>query len=112
MKLMTDVLEQPLTTKKKTRPKRQPRYHVILWDDNDHTYDYVIQMMRELFGFPEQQGMQIAEVVDRTGRAVCLTTTREHAELKRDQIHAYGKDSLIRQCKGSMWASIEPQPET
>jgi len=112
MKLMTAVLEQPVTTKQKPRPKRQPRYHVILWDDNDHTYDYVIQMMRELFGFPEQQGMQIAEVVDRTGRAVCLTTTREHAELKRDQIHAYGKDSLIRQCKGSMWASIEPQPET
>jgi ATP-dependent Clp protease adaptor protein ClpS len=111
MKLKTAVLERPLKAKQKPRPKRQPRYHVILWDDNEHTYDYVIQMMRELFGFPEQQGMQIASTVDRTGRAICLTTTREHAELKRDQIHAYGKDSLILQCKGSMWASIEPQPE-
>ena len=111
MKLMTAALERPLKAKQKTRPKRQPRYHVVLWDDNDHTYDYVIQMMRELFGFPEEQGMQIAETVDRTGRAICLTTTREHAELKRDQIHAYGKDSLILQCRGSMWASIEPLPE-
>lgn len=111
MKLMTGVLEQPLKAKQKPRPKRQPRYQVILWDDNEHTYDYVIQMMRELFGFTEPQGMQIAQTVDRTGRAVCLTTTREHAELKRDQIHAYGKDGLILQCKGSMWASIEPQPE-
>ena len=112
MKLNTAVLERPLKAKQNTRPKRQPRYHVVLWDDNDHTYDYVVQMMRELFGFPEAEGMQIAETVDRTGRAVCLTTTREHAELKRDQIHAYGKDRLIRQCKGSMSASIEPQPET
>ena len=112
MKLKTAVLERPLKAKQKTRPKRQPRYHVVLWDDNEHTYDYVIQMMLELFGFPEQRGMQIAETVDQTGRAVCLTTTREHAELKRDQIHAYGKDRLIRQCKGSMSASIEPQPET
>ena len=112
MKLKTAVLERPLEAKQKTRPKRQPRYHVVLWDDDEHTYDYVIRMMRELFGFPEVQGMQIAQSVDQAGRAVCLTTTREHAELKRDQIHAYGKDRLILQCKGSMWASIEPQPET
>ncbi len=39
---------------------------------------------------------------------IVLTTTREHAELKRDQIHAYGKDALIAACKGSMWATIEP----
>ena len=30
--------------------KRQPRYHVILWDDDDHSYEYVILMMRQLFG--------------------------------------------------------------
>jgi ATP-dependent Clp protease adaptor protein ClpS len=38
-----------------------------------------------------------------------LTTTKEHAELKRDQIHAYGRDGLIERCKGSMWATIEPE---
>ena len=36
-----------------------------------------------------------------------LTTTKEHAELKRDQILAYGKDDLISNCKGSMHATIE-----
>ena len=29
---------------KPNRPKRQPRYHVILWDDDEHSYDYVIRM--------------------------------------------------------------------
>ena len=33
-----------------TRPKRQPRYHVVLWNDDDHTYQYVIAMLKKLFG--------------------------------------------------------------
>ena len=94
---------------RQAQTKRQPRYHVILWNDEDHSYDYVIVMMRELFGHPVEKGFQIADEVDAKGRAVCLTTTREHAELKRDQIHAYGRDSLISRCQGSMSASIEPE---
>jgi ATP-dependent Clp protease adaptor protein ClpS len=90
--------------------KRQPRYHVILWDDDDHSYEYVIMMMRQLFGHPIETGFRIAEEVDRGGKAVCLTTTREHAELKRDQIHSFGRDHLIERCEGSMTATIEPEP--
>jgi len=91
--------------------KRQPRYHVVLWDDDDHSYEYVIMMMRQLFGHPLEKGFKIAEQVDRGGRAVCLTTTREHAELKRDQIHSFGKDGLIKRCQGAMSATIEPESD-
>jgi ATP-dependent Clp protease adaptor protein ClpS len=96
---------------RRQRPNKQPRYNVILWDDDDHTYAYVIAMMKELFGHQTEKAFQIAEQVDHAGRAVCLTTTREHAELKRDQIHAYGKDPQIVRCQGSMSATIEPLPE-
>lgn len=96
---------------KKKKPKRQPRYQVILWDDQDHTFDYVIAMVQKLFGFPVEKGWQIAVEVNNRGRAIVLTTTREHAELKRDQIHAFGKDTQIASCAGSMWATIEPVPE-
>ncbi len=89
------------------RPKRQPRYNVVLWNDDDHTYAYVIVMLMELFGYPPEKGFQMAKEVDTSGRVVVLTTTREHAELKRDQIHAYGKDAEIPQCQGSMWATVE-----
>jgi ATP-dependent Clp protease adaptor protein ClpS len=92
------------------RPKRQPRYSVVLWNDDDHSYAYVIAMLIELFGHPPEKGFQMAKEVDTTGRVIVLTTTREHAELKRDQIHAYGKDALIDGCQGSMWATIEPVP--
>jgi ATP-dependent Clp protease adaptor protein ClpS len=90
-----------------SKPKRQPRYNVILWDDPEHTYDYVITMMRELFFMTETAGRKLAEEVDKTGRAICLTTTLEHAELKRDQIKAYGRDPNSMRSKGSMSASIE-----
>ncbi len=92
----------------KTPPKRQPRYNVILWDDPEHTYDYVIRMMQQLFGHSYLKGLEIAEEVDITGRAICLTTTLEHAELKRDQIRAFGKDPQSKLSRGSMRASIEP----
>lgn len=91
------------------KPKRQPRYHVVLWNDDDHTYAYVVAMLRRLFGHPEERGLLLAREVDLRGRAVVLTTTREHAELKRDQIHAFGADRLVARSKGSMTSSIEPE---
>jgi ATP-dependent Clp protease adaptor protein ClpS len=96
-------------TRTDQRPRQQPRYHVILWDDDDHSYEYVVLMMKQLFGHPYPHGFKIAKEVDSAGRAICLTTTKEHAELKRDQIKAFGKDCLIDRCKGSMSASIEPE---
>jgi ATP-dependent Clp protease adaptor protein ClpS len=94
-----------------SRPKRQPRYHVVLWNDDDHTYQYVIAMLRQLFGHPPATGLRLAKEVDDQGRVIVLTTTKEHAELKRDQIHAFGSDRLLSRSKGSMSASIEPEPQ-
>ena len=88
------------------RARRQPRYNVLLWDSDGHTFEYVEKMLRELFGHQKEQCEEIAKQVDAEGRAVVLTTTKEHAELKRDQIHAYGKDE-IEGSKGSMWSTIE-----
>ncbi len=86
--------------------QRQPRYNVMLWDSDDHTFEYVEKMLRELFGHQKEQCQTIAKQVDKDGRAVVLTTTKEHAELKRDQILAYGKDDT-EASKGSMWSTIE-----
>ncbi len=108
-----EPLEETIPIERETdqaETKRQPRYNVILWNDDDHSYEYVIAMLMELFGYPVEKGFQLAKEVDTTGRVIVLTTTKEHAELKREQIHAYGKDAYISACKGSMWATIEPVP--
>lgn len=99
---------QETVPRRDPKQKRQPRYQVILWNDDDHSYAYVIEMLQELFGHPPEKGYQLADQVDKQGKAVVLTTTLEHAELKRDQIHAFGKDPRMSNCKGSMSASIEP----
>jgi ATP-dependent Clp protease adaptor protein ClpS len=97
-----------LEVEEETRTRRQPPYHVVLLNDDDHSYQYVIRMLLELFAHPVEKGMKLARQVDETGRAVVLTTSREHAELKQEQIHAYGPDPLIPRCQGSMSAEIEP----
>lgn len=104
----TATIVRPKKTPKheKKRPKI-PRWNVVLWNDDDHTVDYVVRMLKELFGHTETKGLQIADTVDSEGRATVLTTTKEHAELKRDQILAYGKDDAVKGCAGSMSASIE-----
>ena len=98
------------TTEEQTgeQVKTQPPYHVILINDDDHTYEYVILMLMQLFGHPIEKGFQMAEEVDTKGRVIVDTTTLERAELKRDQIHAFGPDPRIPRCQGSMSAEIEP----
>lgn len=103
------TLPEPTTAPRAEENLRlQPPYHVILLNDDDHTYEYVVRMLKELFGHPVERGFRMAEQVDKTGRAIVMTTTLELAELKRDQIHAYGPDPLLERCKGSMSAEIEP----
>jgi ATP-dependent Clp protease adaptor protein ClpS len=93
---------------KKLKPGQLPPYHVILLNDDDHSFDYVIEMLKVLFAHPEEKGYEMAAEVDREGRVIVLTTHKEMAELKRDQIHAYGADIRVATCKGSMSATIEP----
>ncbi|RME00095.1 MAG: ATP-dependent Clp protease adaptor ClpS [Calditrichaeota bacterium] len=108
MSTMTPDVGRKKKKRKKSRVVHIPRYHVILWDDNDHTYDYVIEMLMKLFGHSREKAYLMAVEVDTRGKVIVDTTSKERAELKRDQIHAYGADWRIPRCKGSMSATIEP----
>lgn len=92
------------------KPKPLPPYHVVLLNDDDHTYDYVIGMLGDLFQHPPEKAFALAKTVDTEGRVIVLTTHKELAELKRDQILGYGADVLLASSKGSMSALIEPAP--
>jgi len=85
-----------------------PRWNVILLDDDDHSYEYVILMLQGLFAMPVEKAFLCAREVDSEGRVIVLTTSKEHGELKQEQIHAFGPDPSIRKCKGSMSAILEP----
>lgn len=91
-----------------TAEQLQPLYHVILLNDEDHTYDYVIEMLVKLFGMTESKAYGHAVEVDTAGTTILLTCELEKAELKRDQIHAYGPDFRLPRSVGSMAAIVEP----
>lgn len=86
----------------------QPPWQVVLLDDDDHTFEYVVEMLGRLFGHARNRAWAMAWKVHLEGRCVVDTTSRERAELKRDQVHAYGRDRRVPRCAGSMSAAIEP----
>jgi ATP-dependent Clp protease adaptor protein ClpS len=106
----TPVATAPAKAQPSRKPKSRPLppYNVVLLNDDDHTFEYVIEMLQSLFGHPKEMGMLLAQTVDRDGRVVVYTTHKEKAELKRDQIHAFGTDVRVATCAGSMSAMIEP----
>jgi ATP-dependent Clp protease adaptor protein ClpS len=104
----TVVAPRKASPSKKRKPALMPPFNVILLNDDDHTYEYVIEMLKVLFAYSDEKGYQLAREVDSQGRVILLTTHRELAELKRDQIHAYGADQRVATCKGSMSAVVEP----
>jgi len=56
-----ETVEERPSEKTRTKTKRQPPYHVILWDDQDHCHAYVIVMLQQLFGYPLTKGFQLAD---------------------------------------------------
>jgi ATP-dependent Clp protease adaptor protein ClpS len=85
-----------------------PLYHVILLDDDEHTYEYVVEMLGALFFLPPEVAFRHAVEVDTTGRTIVITCEKAQAEFGRDQIQAYGADPRMPKSKGSMTAIIQP----
>lgn len=105
----TAVLTAPAKPKDNPskKSKNLPPYHVILLNDDDHSYEYVIDMLGRLFGHPVEKAFGMAKEVDKTGRVIVCTTHKELAELKQDQIHSFGGDRRIASSQGSMSAILE-----
>ena len=90
------------------RTEIAPRWNVVLLDDDEHTYAYVIEMLGAVFGHSEQTAYRMAKEVDTTGRVIVWTGAREVAEFRQERIHAYGADERVPTCKGAMSAVLEP----
>jgi len=91
-----------------TASRVQPLYHVILLNDEDHTYDYVVEMLVKIFNMSDATAFGHAVEVDTKGTTIVLTCELSKAELKRDQIHTYGPDWRLPRSMGSMAAVVEP----
>jgi ATP-dependent Clp protease adaptor protein ClpS len=94
--------------KEDRQDQHEPLFHVVLLDDDEHTYDYVIEMLQRLFFLPVEVALQHAIEVDTAGRTIVITCERPAAEFAQEQIHAYGADPRMPKSKGSMSAILVP----
>ncbi len=87
-------------------------YHVVLLDDDEHTYEYVVEMLQKLFFLSVDAAFQHAVEVDTTGKTIVITCALPEAQFGRDQIQSYGADPRMPKSKGSMSAILVPAEST
>ena len=90
-------------------PERQTArpWRLVLIDDDDHSYEYVIEMLGALFGYGREKSFALARIVDTQGRVTLMTGERDACGAKQSRVHAYGADPRIPHCRGSMSAILE-----
>jgi ATP-dependent Clp protease adaptor protein ClpS len=91
-----------------TKDELAKLYHVIILNDDEHSFEYVIEMLQAIFSFPYATALAHTMEADATGSSIVLTTSLEEAEQKRDQIHAFGPDWRMPNSRGSVAALVEP----
>ncbi len=102
------VVEPEVTTEQQTR--RLPPYNVVILNDEVHTFDYVIELLIKIFRHTKPKAEELTLRIHNSGRAIVLTTHKELAELKRDQVIAYGPDPRMQESKGPLRCYVEPAP--
>jgi ATP-dependent Clp protease adaptor protein ClpS len=107
-----DIEHEQQRAPSSTRPKKQPPYAVVLFNDDDHTFQYVMETLMKVFGYPEERCFQLTLQVHEHGRGIVWSGTRELAELKRDQVHSAGPDFYAeKKISYPLGVTIEPLPE-
>ncbi len=114
----TAVLDEPIVRtynpppKNKSqagKPKQLPPYMVVVYNDDDHTFDYVIMALQKVFGYDVQKAFLYAVVIDRTGQANVWSGSKEVAELKKDQLDGIGPDLFgPKKVEYPLHSTIEP----
>lgn len=94
-----------------SRTRRLPPYNVVILNDEEHTFEYVIELLIKLFAHSIPVAENLTWEIHNRGRAIVYTTHKEKAELKREQVVAYGADPRMSISKGPLRCYIEPACE-
>lgn len=112
----TPVLPETIVT---TRPKqreatstrRLPPYHVILENDDYHSFEFVVAVLVKVLICTAERAWQLAEQAHRTGRSVVWTGPKEVAELKLEQMLTFRETRPQDGVNlGPLGCHIEPAP--
>ena len=90
--------------------KGVPPYHVILENDDYHSFGFVVDVLRQALGYSAERAFQLTEQAHTTGRAIVWTGPKEVAELKADQISTFHESRPDGVKLGPLGCTIEPAP--
>ena len=100
-------IEEEVDTETETQPQTSEPCKVILFNDEEHTYDYVVEMLTHASRLSRENAFRCAVEVDLTGRTIVHYGTREECEGVVTRIAAYGPDHRLPQSMTSMNAEIQ-----
>jgi ATP-dependent Clp protease adaptor protein ClpS len=80
---------------------------VVLFDDEDHTYDYVVEMLTHCCEMPRDKAFACAFEVDMTGRTIVFYGDTEACKTVCRKILTYGPDHRLPRSMGSMNAEVQ-----
>jgi ATP-dependent Clp protease adaptor protein ClpS len=97
--------------RERTRTRRVPPYNVILENDDYHSFEFVIDVLRKALGCSEERAFLLTQQAHLTGRAVVWTGPKEVAELKAEQIGTFHEiRAQDNKPLGPLSCTIEPAP--
>gem|GEM_PF-298789 len=99
-------------TPQSTEPKILPPYQVVLLNDDDHTYEYVIRLLMKVFRLDVKKAFILTRKIDKHDRAAVWSGTKELAELKQQQVRTFGPDTYAAHTVTyPIGCLIEPMPQ-
>jgi ATP-dependent Clp protease adaptor protein ClpS len=102
---LPDVVPEQET---ETRTRRQPPYAVILHNDDTNSMDFVVMVLRKVFGYTVEKCVELMLEAHKKGKAAVWIGALEVAELKADQIRSCGADPFVKKGGHPLGVSVEP----
>lgn len=94
------------TTDTESETALSPLFKVVLLDDDEHTYDYVVEMLCATCDLSRESAFRCAVEVDLMGRTTVFYGNLEKCRHRAALILGYGADPRLPRSRGSMKAEV------
>jgi ATP-dependent Clp protease adaptor protein ClpS len=104
----TQMLPQ-VETETNTKVDTLPMWNVIILNDEEHSMEFVVELLMQIFSHSIQRSIELTMEIHTQGQAIVCTTSKERAELKREQVISKGRDPRMgARSTGPLGVVIEP----
>jgi ATP-dependent Clp protease adaptor protein ClpS len=89
--MQTTTLEQPASERRhradeSRKPEKEPKFHVLLHNDDYNTFEHVIKILVSVLGVSALDAFMKAQEAHTTGQSIVFTGSLSQSELVKDKI--------------------------